>query len=74
MYRDDLLPKVTQQLEVAVNGFQGGESSILELIDAEKSLLDFRLAESRAVADRALAVARLEARSGVTLANWGNEK
>lgn len=74
LYRDDLLPKVTQQLEVAVNDFQGGQSTILELIDAEKSLLDFRLAESRAVADRALAVARLEAQSGVTLANWENEK
>ncbi len=74
LYRDDLLPKVTQQLEVAVNGFQGGELTILELIDAEKSLLDFRLAESRALADRALAVARLEARSGVTLANWENDK
>jgi outer membrane protein, heavy metal efflux system len=71
LYRDDLLPKVKQQLEVAVNGFQGGQSTILELIDAEKSLLDFRLAESRAVADRALAVARLEFRTGMTLAEWG---
>ena len=71
LYRDDLLPKVEQQLEVAVNGFQTGESSILELIDAEKSLLDFRLAVNRAVADRALAVARLEFRTGVTLADWG---
>lgn len=74
LYRDDLLPKVKQQLEVAVNGFQSGQSSILELIDAEKSLLDFRLAESRAVADRALAVARLESRTGMTLADWGNEE
>lgn len=70
LYRDDLLPKVKQQLEVAINGFQSGQSSILELIDAEKSLLDFRLAESRAVADRALAVARLEYRTGMTLADW----
>lgn len=70
LYRDELLPKVKQQLEVAINGFQGGQSSILELIDAEKSLLDFRLAESRAVADRALAVARLESRTGTTLADW----
>ncbi len=74
LYRDDLLPKVKQQLEVAVNGFQSGQSSILELIDAEKSLLDFRLAESRAVADRALAVARLEYRTGMTLADWANEE
>ena len=70
LYQDALLPKVTQQLEVAINGFQSGQSSILELIDAEKSLLQFQLAKNRAVADQALAVARLEARSGVTLADW----
>lgn len=73
LYRDELLPLVKQQLEVAVNGFQSGQSSILELIDAEKSLLNFKLAESRAIADRALAVARLEFRTGVTLADWENE-
>ena len=70
LYRDDLLPKVEQQLEVAINGFQSGQSSILELIDAEKNLLDFKLAESRAVANRALAIAYLEARTGMTLAHW----
>ncbi|MBU1139554.1 MAG: TolC family protein [Proteobacteria bacterium] len=73
LYRDDLLPKVKQQLEVAINGFQSGQSSILELIDAEKNLLDFKLAEGRAVADRALAVARLESRTGMTLADWESE-
>lgn len=70
LYSDDLLPKVTQQLEVAVNGFQSGETTILELIDAEKSLLIFELAESRAVADRALAVARLESQAGGVLGDW----
>lgn len=70
LYQNDLLPKVKQQLEVAVNGFQSGETSILELIDAEKSLLAFELAESRALADRALAVARLESLAGVILGNW----
>lgn len=70
LYRDDLLPKVNQQLEVAVNGFQSGETTILELIDAEKSLLTFELAGSRAEADRALAVARLESQAGVVLGDW----
>ena len=71
LYQDDLLPKVNQQLEVAINGFQSGQLTILELIDAEQNLLNFQLAENRAVADRALAVARLEARAGLTLADWG---
>ncbi len=73
LYRDDLLPKTRQQLEVAINGFQSGQLSILELIDAEQNLLNFELAESRAIADRALAVARLEARAAMTLADWNNE-
>ncbi len=70
LYNDELLPKVEQQLEVAINGFQSGQSSILELIDAEKSLLNFKLSESRAAANRALAIARLENRTGTTLAQW----
>lgn len=70
LYHDDLLPKVKQQLEVAVNGFQSGSSTILELMDAEQNLLRFALAESRAKADRALAVARIEAQSGAVLGQW----
>ena len=74
MYQDDLLPKVKQQLEVAVNGFQSGETTILELMDAEKSLLRFGLSENRALADRALAIARLEAQAGVVLTTWDDRK
>jgi outer membrane protein TolC len=70
LYRDELLPKTRQQLEVAVSGFQSGKNSILEIIDAERSLLTFDLAESRALADRALAVAELEALAGVVLGDW----
>ena len=57
-----------------MSGFQSGKNSILEMIDAEKSLLTFSLAESRALADRALAVARLEAQAGVVLATWEQSK
>ncbi|WP_446007950.1 TolC family protein [Candidatus Electrothrix sp.] len=70
LYREELLPKVRQQLEVAVSGFQSGKNSILEIIDAEKSLLTFELAESRTLADQALAVAQLEAQVGLVVANW----
>ena len=74
LYRDDLLPKVKQQLEVAVNGFQSGENSILELIDAEKSMLQFTLSKNRAMADQALAIARLESQTGITLTTWSPNK
>ena len=74
LYREELLPKVRQQLEVAVSGFQSGKNSILEIIDAEKGLLKFELAESRALADKALALARLEVQTGVVLASWAQDE
>lgn len=70
LYQEDLLLKVKQQLEVAVNGFQSGATNILELIDAEQNQLNFELAESRAEADRAVAVARLESLAGRVLGRW----
>jgi outer membrane protein TolC len=70
LYRDELRPKTEQMLEVAVSGFQSGKNSVLEIIDAEKSLLTFELAVAHALADKALAVADLEAHAGVTLAAW----
>ena len=74
LYREELLPKVRQQLEVAVSGFQSGKNSILEIIDAEKSLLGFELAESRALADKASALAKLEEQIGVVLTSWAPDE
>ncbi|MCL7489780.1 MAG: TolC family protein [Desulfobulbaceae bacterium] len=70
LYRDNLLPKVHQELEVALEAFQSGEYSILELIDAEKNWLNFELARIRAQADMAIQVARLEELAGTTLTDW----
>ncbi len=74
LYRNELIPKVKQQIEVTVSGFQSGKNSILEIIDAEKSLLTFALTASRAVADRDLAVAGLEAQAGLVLATWTEDE
>ncbi len=70
LYRDSLVPKIRQELEVALEGFQGGTYSILELMDAQRGMLDFELEESRALAERAKVVARLEELAGMTLASW----
>ncbi len=70
LFRDSLVPKIRQELEVALEGFQSGTYSILELMDAQRGLLDFELEESRALAERAITVARLEELSGTTLARW----
>lgn len=70
LYRNNLIPKVRQELDVALEAFQGGQYSILELIDSEKNWLNFELARIRAQADMAIQIARLEEMAGTTLADW----
>jgi len=72
LYQGDLIPKVRQELEVSLEAFQGGQYSILELIDAEKNWFNFELAAIRARADMAKEVAMLEGLVGITLADWNN--
>ncbi len=73
LYSESLIPKVRQELDVALEAFQGGQYSILELIDAEKNWLNFELARIRAQADMTIQVARLEELAGTTLADWDSE-
>lgn len=73
LYREDLIPKVHQELDVALESFQAGQYSILELIDAEKNWLNFELALIRAQADKAIQIARLEELAGTTLTDWGQD-
>ncbi len=70
LYKDTLLPKIKQELEVAMEAFQSGRLSIQSLIDAEQDLLQFQLAGSRAQSDKAIEVARLEKIVGTTLVDW----
>jgi len=70
LYSDTLLPTIHQQVEVAIEAFQNGRLSVLELLDAENNLLQFQLARSRALADQAIEVARLEELVGATLGDW----
>lgn len=70
LYRETLIPKVRQELDVALEAYQGGEYTILELIDTEKNLLNFELNLLRARADMAIQIAGLEELTGATLADW----
>ncbi len=60
LYRDTLIPKADQSLGVTLEAFQTGVRSSLDLIDAEKTLLEFELSYIRAVADQAQSFAKLE--------------
>lgn len=64
LYRNTLLPKARESLQASLAGFQGGTTTFLALLDAERTLLEFELAASRADTDRAIALARLDALVG----------
>jgi outer membrane protein TolC len=60
LYRDTLIPKADESLQVAQLGFETGKVSFISLIDAERLLLEFELAHERALADRAKRLAEIE--------------
>jgi outer membrane protein TolC len=54
-----LLPKARQALEVARSGYRTGRVDFINLLDAERSLLDFQLAEVEARTRRELVLAEV---------------
>lgn len=77
LYAYTLLPRAQQSLEVTKDAFATGRNGFLDLIDAQRTLLDFELAYERAIVDRATRRARLEQIVGTGLdtgaANGGVE-
>lgn len=61
LYRDALLPKARQSLAASRAAYEAGDATFLDLIDAERVLLEFELARARAAADLAIGRADLEA-------------
>ncbi|HNQ23287.1 MAG TPA: TolC family protein [Phycisphaerae bacterium] len=60
LYGATLLPKARESLQATQTAFQAGSASFLDLVDAERTLLEFGLAHARARADRAQRLAELE--------------
>lgn len=69
LYQDTLLPRARQSFEAQEAAFRAGAAPFLDLIDAERTLLEFELALERARTDRALALARLERLAGRPLSD-----
>jgi outer membrane protein, heavy metal efflux system len=59
LLRDSLLPKAKQSLEIARVGYASGRTDFINLLEAERSLLEFQLAEVDARTRRELALAEL---------------
>jgi cobalt-zinc-cadmium efflux system outer membrane protein len=51
LYAASLIPKALQSLEVNRKGFESGQMEFINLIDAERMLLEFELAHERALSD-----------------------
>ena len=64
LYRDDILPKARETLESTTASYRSGRAALIDLIDAQRTLLQFDLALERARTDAFIAAARLRALIG----------
>lgn len=60
LYQNGLIPKARQALQVSLQDFEAGLGGYLEVIDAQRMLLEFQLALERAEADKAQGLAEVE--------------
>ena len=59
------MPKARQSLEVTRQGYEAGNMEFINLIDAERVLLEFELERERALADHLIARAELSRLTGI---------
>ncbi len=64
LYRQTLIPKAEESLRAYLASYRAGSASFLDLLDTERTLLEFAIASERARADRATALARLNTLAG----------
>ncbi len=67
LYERTLIPKAEESLRASLAGFRAGETSFLDLLDTERTLLEFAMSAERARADRSIALARLNRLVGTML-------
>ena len=65
LYQESLIPKALQSLEVSRKGYEAGQLEFINLIDAERILLEFQLAHERARADHLIHRAKLSQLTGI---------
>jgi len=67
LYENTLVPKAEESLRASLAGFRAGDASFLDLLDTERTLLEFAVAAERARADRGKALARLNTLVGAPI-------
>ncbi len=73
LYGDTLLPKGRQSLGATVAAYESGKAGFLDVIDAERLLLEFELSHARAAADLRIHLAEIEKLVGGPVATGLNE-
>lgn len=64
LYNNGLIPKAEQSLNSAYTAYQAGESDFLDVIDAQRQLIDLQLQLERALTDKATKLAEIEMLTG----------
>jgi outer membrane protein TolC len=64
LYRDGLVPKAEQSLNANYTAYQAGETDFLNLLDAQRQLLDFQLEYERSRSNLAIRRAEIEMITG----------
>lgn len=67
LYGGTLVPRARHALEATEAAYRAGKVGFIELIDSQRTLLEFELARERAAADQAAAAARVSALAGEPL-------
>jgi len=73
LYGNTLIPKAEESVKVTEQSFQAGAGSFLDLVDAQRTYLEFELAYERAKADHEQGLARVEMLVGANISVSGNE-
>lgn len=74
LYGSTLVPEAEQSLNVTEEAYRSGKVDFLNLIDAERLLLEFQLSHERALADREQRIAEIEMLVGMPLDQQVNTK
>ena len=60
LYRESLIPRAEQSLQIAKEDYRAGKSGFLDLIDSQRVLLRFQLSYEKALVEFRKSIARLE--------------
>lgn len=60
LHLQTLIPMATESLDAAMSGFEAGKASFLDILDAERGLLEMQTAYERARVERAIGLATIE--------------